>query len=329
MANYTEPFQAVLDYAYPKIQFNAYNSKENTLILWLRKNCMHTVGGFGEYIRIPFMFKHTDDSTNLAADPWDTISTTALSDQDAVKFKNAAFVLPVIGSNYEIEVQVGTDKNRIYDYWLSKTKGRAKAAQRILGAGLFGEGGGSTAYTQTDILGLRTHVDQTDTTYGGLTRGSTGDYTSLYPVEDTTTTTITWPALINAVMDCSGDTEALFTTKDIMGFIWSMRQAQERYDPAPKGKVFQDVGAEYINLSGRPIVWDHNCPANHIFGLAARNGDGEQCIHYFQHSGWNLTAEKIADATPTQQVRVGHIKWAGQLCFSRCDNQFAFTGITA
>ena len=328
MANYTEPFQAVLDYAWPKIQFNAYNSKENTLLLWLRKNCIHTVGGFGEYIRIPIQYGHTDDSTNLAADPYDTISTTAISDQDALKFQNAAFALPIIGSNYEIEVKVGTDKNRIYDYWKSKTTTRAKAAQRILSDGLFGEGGGSTTYTQTDILGLRTHIDETDTTYGALTRSDANTY-GLWPVQDTTTTTVTWGALINAVMDCSGDTEALFTTKDIMGFIWVMRQAQERYDPTPKGKIFQDVGAEYINLSGRPIVWDHRCPPYHIFGLAANNGSGEQCIHYFQHRSWDLTAEKIVDNTEKQEVRVGRIKWAGQLCFSRVDNQFAFTGITA
>ena len=324
MANYTEPFQAVLDYAYPKIQFNAYNSKENTLLLWLNKNCKHTVSGFGEYIRIPIQYGHTDDSTNLAANPWASISTTALTDQDALKFQNAGFALPIIGSNYEIEVSVGTDKNRIYDYWLSKTKTRAKAATRIVSDGLFGTGGG----TAGDIIGLQYHLDQTDTTYGALTRSDSNTY-GLWPVEDTSTTTISWGALINAVMDCSGDTEAIFTTKDIMGFIWAMRQAQERYDPAPKGKVFQDVGAEYINLSGRPIVWDHRCPADHIFGLAANNGSGEQCIHYFQHNTWNLTAEKVADNTETQEVRVGRIKWAGQLCFSRCDNQFAFTGITA
>ena len=324
MANYTEPFQAVLDYAYPKIQFNAYNSKENTLLLWLRKNAMHTVGGFGEYIRIPIQYGHTDDSTDMAANPYGTISTTAITDQDALKFQNAGFALPIVGSNYELEVKVGSDKNRIYDYWKSKTETRAKAAQRILAAGLFSNGGS----TATDISGLLYHTDQDDLTYGGLTETSANTY-GLYPVEDTSTTTITWGALINLIMDCSGDTEVLVTTKDIMGFIWTMRQAQERYEPAPAGKVFQDVGAEYINVSGRPLVWDHNCPAYHLFGLAANNGSGEQCIHYFQHRGWDLSAEKIADNTDTQEVRLGRIKWAGQLCFSRRDNQFAMTAITA
>jgi hypothetical protein len=326
LANYTEPFQAALDYAWPKIQFNGYKKKENTLILWLRENAMHTVGSFGEYITIPFQYGHTDDSVDVAADAYATVSTTAISDQDRLKFQNAAFLLPIIGSNYQIEVQVGTDSNvRIYDNWKATLASRGKAANRILSDGLFSDGGATTA---TDIYGLRYHLDQTDTTYGGLTRAATGDNESLWPVEDTTTTTITWGAMINAIMDCSGDTEAIFTTKDIMGFVWTMRQAQERYDPSPAGKVFEDVGAEYINVSGRPLVWDERCPDDHMFGLAAKEGD-EQSIHYFQHRTWDMQAQKIVDTMPTQEARVGRIKWAGQLCFSRCDNQFAMTAITA
>ena len=285
---------------------------------------MHTVGGFGEYIRIPIQYGHTDDSTDLAANPWDTISTTALTDQDALKFQNAAFALPIIGSNYEIEVQVGTDKNRIYDYWKSKVESRAKAAQRILSAGLFSNNGSTT----TDITGLQYHLDQDDTTYGALTRSNANTY-GLWPVEDTSTTTISFGAIIDLMMDCSGDTEVLVTTKDIMGHIWALRQNAERYEPTAKGsKVFADVGAEFINLNGRPVVWDENCPASHLFGLAGKNGSGEQCIHYFQHKTWDMSAEKIVDNTESQEVRVGRIKWAGQLCFSRCDNQFEMTAIT-
>ena len=286
---------------------------------------MHTVGGFGEYIRIPIQYGHTDNSVNVAANPYATHSMNAIEDQDALKFQNAAFEMNIVGSNYELQVQVGDDKNKSYDYWKATTETRHKAAMRKLGAGLFSDGGASVA---TDIYGLRYFLDQTDTTVGGLTRSSSNTY-GLWPVEDTTTTTITWSALINAIMDCSGDTEAIFTTKDIMGFVWAMRQAQERYDPAPAGKVFQDVGAEYINVSGRPLVWDENCPASHVFGLAAKNGSSEQCIHYWQHRGWDMTAKKLFDETPDQDISVGRIKWAGQLTFSRCVNQFAFTGITA
>lgn len=324
MANYTDPYQAVLDYVVPKLQYNAYHDKENTLILWLNQNCKKAVGSFGEYIRIPLQYGHTDDSTDIAKNPFATFSTTEVSDQDALKFKVSGFVKPMTVSNWKTEVLVGNDKNRVYDYVLGKTKTMMYSATRILSDRLFGDGGA----TATDTIGLRYHLDQSDTSYGGLTRSSANTY-GLWPNEDTSTTVITWGGLENAYMDSHAATDVIITTKDIYGFIWALRQAQERYNPGSgKAKIFEEVGAPYINFNGIPIVWDERCPANYIFGLSKGNPNkGEQYIYFFVHKTWNLGVEKVVDKTKDQEVTVFRSKWAGQLCFSRCDTQFAFTNI--
>lgn len=326
MANYTEPFQAVLDYAYPKLQEHAYFSqRENTLLTWLKTNCNVSVSSFGEYIRIPFAYGHTDDSTNMAADPYDSVSTTALTDQDALKFRVAGFALPIIASNFQKDVLIGEGKNRIYDWYLSLTKRRMKAALRKLSVDMFSNNGG----TATDIAGLDYLVDQSDTSYGGFTRAATGNYKGLWPAEDTTTTAITWGAMENLYMDAHAATDVILTTKDVFGFIWALRQPQERYNPDGGGQELGAVGAPVMHFNHIPITWDENCTTASAYFLSKGSDDDKHLI-YFTHSGdWNLTAEKIAEKTDTQEVSIGRIKWAGQLCMPQGQYQGRLSAITS
>lgn len=318
MANYSEPFQAVLDNVYPKIQYTAYHDKEAVYLMWLNNHCKVPFTSAGEYFRLPIQYGHTDDSTDIAASPYGVISTTALTDQDALKFKCSGFVLPIVGSNWEIEVLVGNDKNRSYDYWLSKTETRAKAAQKVLGARLFGNGGS----TATDTVGLGYMVDQSDTSYGGLTRSS-ANADGQWPQEDTTTTSITWRAMTNLLMSCRAATDLIVTTKSIFGYLLAMRQSQEVYEPIPAGKEFAAVGAPYIAFNQIPIVWDENCTAAAIYFLASKH------IKYFAHSQWNLQAEKVVDKTVDQEVRVGRITWAGQHVSNNCQYLGRFDAVTS
>jgi len=322
MALYTEPFTAVLDHVYPKIQYTAYHSKENTLLLWLKQHCSVPFQAAGEYFRLPVQYGHTDDSTTVISG-YETLSTTALTDQENFRLGCSGFMLPIIGSNWECDVLAGGGKNRVFDYWLAKTQARAKAATRILEDKLFGNSNG----TSGSVCGLQYHVDQSDTTYQGVTRSSSNTYGE-YPQEDTSTTTITWPALENLYMDCRAMTDVIMTTKDIYGFIWALRQPQERYNPDGAGKEFGAVGAPVIHFNHIPIVWSERCPAYHIFLLSAGD-NGDKHIQYFTHNTWDLGAEKVVDRTKDQEVKVGRIKWAGQLMMSGAQYQGAFSAVTA
>jgi len=326
LALYTEPFTAVLDNVWPKIQWAQYHSKENTLTLWLKEHCNSSFTSSGEYFRVPISYGHTDDSTTFVSG-YEPISTTAIVDQDHIRLGCGNFALPIIGSNYEIEVKVGNDANRVYDYWLSKTQTRAKAATRILEGKLLGNEDG----TLGTVCGLDYAVDQTDTSYCGQTRSATNTY-GLWPVEDTTTTSYTHGAMVNMIMDLRQQTDVVITSKDIFGFIMSYYQPQERYNKDNgAGDEFRKVGAAVQHILDIPVTWSERLGedfANHMYLLSAGDGN-EKHILYFTHSKWDLGAEKVMDRTKDQEVKVGRIKWAGQLMVPGGQFQGRFTGITS
>ena len=331
MALYTEPFTAVLDHVYPKIQYTAYHDKENTLLMWLKQHCNEPFQAAGEYFRIPVQYGHTDDSTTISTG-YETISTTALTDQDNFRLGCSGFMLPIIGSNWECDVLAGGGQNRVFDYWLAKTKARAKAAQRILSLKLWGQSNG----TSGSVCGLNYHVDQSDTTYQGQTRSSSNTWGE-YPQEDTSTTTITWPAIENLYMSCDAMTDLMITSKTVYGFLWALRQPQERYNPDGGGKEFGAVGAPVIHFNHIPIVWDNSLsqtitdvtyPARQLYMLSS-GANGDKYWHYFTHNSWDLGAEKVMERTKDQEVKVGRIKWAGQLMCSNAQYQGRFDAITA
>lgn len=329
MALYTEPFTAVLDNVYPKIQFTAYHNKENTLMLWLKQHCSVPFQASGEYFRVPVQYGHTDDSTTVISG-YETLSTTAITDQDHFRLAVSGFMLPIIGSNWECEVLAGGGKNRVFDYWLAKTQARAKAAQRILSIKLWGDDNG----TSGTVCGMNYHVDKSDTTYQGQTRSSSNTYGE-YPQEDTSTTTITWPALENLYMKCDAMTDLIITSKEIYGYLWALRQPQERYNPDGGGKEFGAVGAPVIHFNHIPIVWDNTLKNANIANshkqlyLLSHSDGGDKHFMYFTHNQWDLSAEKVMEKTKDQEVKVGRIKWAGQLMCANAQYQGRFDAITA
>lgn len=334
MANYTEPFTAVLDHVYPKLAYNAYHNKEDTLILWLKQHCNVPFSGSGQYFRAAIQEGHTDRSTDFVTG-YEVLNTDPVNDQDHIRYEVAGFGWNITTSNWDTKVRVGNDKNKLYDYALSKVKTATLGATRKLAQDLYDDNGNdSTANGQ--VVGLGTWLDQSDTTIGGLTRGASTN-AGLWPVEDTTTTTITWPALENAYMDVYAETDVIITTKDIYGFIWALRQPQERYNPSGGGKEFGQVGAPVIHFNHIPIVWDANCRVDHtdgtnaaggIYLLSAGNNSGKHIL-YFTHRDWDLGVEKVCDNTKDQEITIARILWAGQLMIPVGKYQARFTNISA
>ena len=327
MANYTEPLQAVLDWNYDRFQFNAYNKRENVLIKAFTSNCRVGFDSAGQYFRAPIQTARQDNSTQLDSG-YEPFSTEAETSQDAVRYRRDAWGLNIIGNNVEIDVDVGTDnKQRIYDYWYTKTQEKVKEATRKLAKKLFHtDDTAVTTSTAKRIIGLNKVCDSSETTYGGLT--ATTD-NGLTPVTDSTSTVITWGGIVNLYADVYAATDAIFTTKDIWGFLWQLAQPQERYSETESGKEFRSIGAPMMKLNGEiPIVWDANCPANHVYGLSYGDEDGKHII-WLEHNKWRLGVKTICDNTPTQEIRVARILHAGCLLVPVRKYQWMMSAITS
>ena len=328
MANYAEPFAAVADFVHPKLLYNGYYSKENTLLLWYREHCKKSFTASGEYFKVPIQYGHTDDSVQFITG-YEPLPITGTTDQDALKFKCDMWGMNISGSLADIKVRCGSDTNRIYDYWEAKTTTKTKAALRVLCTKAWGIDPG-TSYTDQDLCGLGFHLlSATYTTYGGLTRGAASNVYNLNTQVDVTAgNTITLTKMQNMLMACRAKTEVMITTKTIFGYLWPHFQGYETSPRTERAKEFMAVGAPTMWFNGNiPIVWDENAPPGYLVYLTSKDGTDDYII-WFEHSDWNLSMEKVCEQTPDQIVTVGRMLWAGQSVWPGAVYQGGFTGIT-
>lgn len=308
-------------------------------MLWLKKNCNEIFSSAGEYFRATFMHTHTDNSKNIDTG-YEEYDTNPVYDQDAIRYKVAGFGENLTLSRWEKKVLVGNDKNRIFDWVLSKTTGFAKGMTRKLAVKCIWGDAGTGVTTAKRVIPLRLICDNTQTSYGGIGTVNgvaiTNSAHPLYPYTDSTTTTISWTTLQLLYIGCGAETEVFLTSKEIFGYLLALRIPAERYTPSESTTQFANVGAPVISFLGIPIVWDANINSTnysngqkYLFALTSKpctDSQGKGLL-YFTHNEYDLSLEHICDSTSKQDISVERSEWAGQLLCPNRKRQGMLTAI--
>ena len=262
----------------------------------------------GDKVIIPLEY------AELAASGWYTGAET-LDNTDNETITGAEYdwkqVYVSIAISRRDELRNSGDSQKI-DFVKSKIKTAEKTIKKKLSAGIY-----SAGTDAKEIVGLRVHV-KTDQSPGGI---SQTDNSWWQAQVDSTTTTLTLPAMQTLFNDCSEDDEkpsVLVSNKTLFNSYWGLLQPHQRF----VDKNTADAGFTSLMFNGTPYVCDSNAPANHLYML------NENHLHFKVHKEEDLKFEPFAKPI-NQNVKVAHIFWFG--IFGSSNNRFhgAFTAATA
>ena len=298
----------------PGLVDNIFNS--NVLFRRLRNKSEFLNGG--EFIRQPLLY--AKQSAGGSYDAFDVLDTTPTEN-----ISNA--VLP--WSHYYVNVSLAeTDllKNAGDEQVLSLLKAQLKIAEMTMGdnigTGLYDDGSDSKG-----IVGLREIVSDS-TTYGGVNPSTYSWWKSTVNSTARTKATLATAGatgMLNLLRDMWGDLTIdrdhptiLVTTQDIFDIFWTYFQTAEVQNRPPQDAGMANMGFQFLNFNGVPMVVDDHCPAGYLFML------NENYLHLKIHSDDNFRLEDFQKPT-NQRVHIGKLFFSGQLVSSNRRMQGVFT----
>ena len=288
--NYSEVSAITEKYFYPKLVDNIFTS--NALLQRARKKWWHLQDG-GEKIINPVAYATTTASGWY--DGADTLNTTSNDQITAAEF-DWKFIYANVTITRKDELK-NSGKTGIINLVKSKVQIAEKTLADNLGTGLYNAG-----TTTNAIIGLRLAVDSAGT-YGGIARGT---YTWWSAQEDSTTTVLSLPLIQGLLGDCTVGSDSptvIPTTQDLYDIAWGLLQPQQRFQDTETAKA----GFQNILISGKPVIVDNHCPANHMFML------NENYLMFTVHTKENFRFEPFQKPI-NQNVSSAKIYWAGALC---------------
>lgn len=222
----------------------------------------------------------------------DTLSTT---DNDQIT--GAEYNWKQIYANISItrrdELVNSGDAQKV-NFVKSKTMLAEKTLIDKLGDGLYSAGTNSKS-----IVGLRVHVDATDSS-GGIS-GST--YSWWASQEDSSTTTLTMAALqsMHTTLTINNDgPSVIMATRANYNRYYALLQPQQRFQDSETAKG----GFANLMFNGIPFIAGSKVPTSHIFFL------NEKYLHLSAHKDEDMRFEKFQKPI-NQNVQVAKIYWMG------------------
>lgn len=305
--NYNELSAITLQYYIPKMIDNIFSS--NVLLKRLKDGKSAKTYEGGTKIVQPILYAKTTAAGSFRGTQ--TLDVTSNDQFTAAEFEMKQKYANITISR-EDELKNSGSKTQILDFVAAKVQIAEKTLSDLLGDGLYSSGTDSD-----EVVGLRVMVTGTGTTYGGISKTT---YSWWRSQVDSTTTTLTIPAMTSLFGDCTvgNDKPTLaITTQDQQDIYHGLLQPQERYID----EKMADAGFVNLAFRGIPIVADNKCPTGYFYFL------NEKYISFMTHKEENFRFESFIKPV-NQAAASAKIYWAGNLVGSNCRMQGVFTALT-
>jgi hypothetical protein len=289
-------------YFIPKLADNINDS--NVALMKIRKE---SVDG-GDDIRQPVRY---------ARGTQENYSGTSLLDTSYIEKKTALIFnwkqknFPIVISGLDELKNAGNAK--VIDHVRSEVQAAQEDAEDSFATGLY-----SAGTDALEIDGARVWLS-TSNTYGGIDQSS---YSWLQAQIDSTTTTISLAKMQERYEACKqkgkGAPDLITTTETEFNKVWGLIQPQQRFSDGDTAKA----GFKNLMFNGAIFSEDSYCPSGHMVFWTLAN----VCLK--SHGKRKFPGMFIDFERPyNQDVRVAHIRWAGNLVCDQPRKQGAFTAL--
>jgi hypothetical protein len=289
----------------PKLYDNIFDS--NPLLQRAKKKWYEKLDG-GTSILVPLNYATTSASAWYSGA--DTLDTT---DNDVMTA--AEYSWKQIYANISIN-RADELKNSGDSQILSLVKNKVKIAEHTLldslGTGIYSSGTNAKS-----IVGLGS-AQSTSNTVGGISQST---YSWWQPKLDTSTTTLTIPAMQSRFTACTVDSNkpsVIVGGRSNYDRFYNLLQPQQRFMDSSTA----EGGFESLMFNGAPFIPDSHASSSRIDFL------NEDYLHLFVHKDEDFRFEPFAKPI-NQNVKVAKIYWMGALGFSNLRLLGALTAITA
>ena len=301
-ANLTAISSITRKYFVPKLADNINDS--NVALMKIKKE---SVDG-GDDIRVPVRYKRGVQ---------ENYSGTALLDTSYVAKKTALIFewkqknFPIVISGLDELKNAGNAK--VVDHVRSEVQAAQEDAEDSFATGLYSAGTDSE-----EMVGARVWLS-TSNTYGGISQ-STESW--LQAQIDSTTTTISLAKMQERYEACKqngkGAPTLITTTETEFNKVWGLIQPQQRFSDGDTAKA----GFKNLMFNGAIFSEDSYCPTSHMVFWTLANITLKSASKR-KFPGIFLDFERPYN----QDVRVAHVRWAGNLCCDQPRKQGAMTAL--
>jgi hypothetical protein len=279
----------------------------NVLFQRMRKGKMYETYDGGLKIVQPLIYALTTASGSYSGS--ETLDTSANDQITAAEFDMKTYFANITITRTD-ELKNSGDAQKV-NLVKAKVMIAEKTLSDNLGTGVFNAG-----TVAKDLLGLRLAYAITGT-YGGIAKAT---YSWWQGQVDSTTTTLTIPALETLVGQCTigNDKPSLIiTTQAQFDAYHGLLQPQERYTDEDTASG----GFKNLLFRGIPIVVDNHCPSGYMFLI------NENYLKLYVHKDENFRFEPFQKPTD-KNMACAKIYWAGELVCSNCRMNGMFSALT-
>lgn len=232
--------------------------------------------------------------------------------------KKFAFIFNWAQKNFPITISGLDDiKNNgpqaVIDHIKTEVTAAEEDAKDSFATGLY-----SAGTDAKEIVGARVFLSASNT-YGGISQSANS---WAQAVVDSTTTALSLTALQSAYESSKVDNDKV----DLMLFdetqyskFWSLLQPQQRFTDGETAKA----GFGNLIFNGAVCMADSYCPSNYVVGINLKHTKLLSSAKR-KFPGFFIPFE----APITQDARVAHIRWAGQMICGQPRKNFVFTALT-
>jgi hypothetical protein len=232
--------------------------------------------------------------------------------------KKFAAIFPWAQKNFPITISGLDDiKNngpeKVLDHIRDEMDAAKEDALDSFGTGIYSDGTDSK-----DIVGARVWLS-TSNTYGGISQTANSWWQSNV---DSTTTTLSLSAMqtqYEAATEGPDRPDLITMTESIFNDFWALLQPQQRF--TDEGTA--NAGFRNLMFNGAVASEDSYAPSSHMVFWNLKR------VKLVSHSQRKFPGVMVDFEMPhDQDVKVGHIRWAGQLICEQPRKQAALTAIT-
>lgn len=289
----------------PKLVDNIFDS--NAFLKRLKDKRYEAVDG-GTKIVQPLLYAMTGGADWYSGS--DVFDNTDVDQISAAEFDWKFFHAPITILGTDELKNSGTPA--VLKLAAQKMKIAEKTAIDYLGTGVYNAGTASKA-----IVGLR-YLLATSNTVGGISQSSNSWWRGQV---DSSSTTLTIPALQTQFSNCSIDNDTptvIMATRANYDRYYNQLQPQQRFMDSETAKG----GFTSLMFNSKPFIADAKVPTSHVFML------NENYLTLAYHPKENFRFEPFAKPV-NQNLRVGHIYWAGAFLTSNNRMHAIFSALAA
>lgn len=279
----------------------------NTSNVALMKLPKKTVSG-GEDLRQPLRYKRGIQENYSGTE---TLNVSYVDKKFAAIFPWAQKNFPITISGLDDLKNNGPEK--VLDHVRTEMEAAKEDALDSFGTGIYSDGTDSK-----EIVGARVFLS-TSNTYGGISQSSNSWYQANV---DSTTTTLSLAAMqtqYEAATEGPDRPTLITMTESIFNDFWSLLQPQQRF--SDEGTA--NAGFRNLLFNGATASEDSYAPSGYMVFWNMKR------MKLVSHSKRNFPGQMVEfDMPHDQDVKVAHIRWAGQLICEQPRKQAALTAIS-